>query len=130
MNLNVDGDGLRFVTVRYDGSDCKKLSASIPGSGHPTMYPDGYHILTDAYNHGPLAFGDGTTPIRWIDLNKDEEVSLVRIRTHPNYEGPRRELRVDPHPAWDKDFHRIAFNACPDGGRAVFVAELQDCITE
>jgi hypothetical protein len=128
MNLNNDGDGLRFVQVKYDGSNRVTLSRSIPGSGHPTMHPDGRHILTDAYPREPVAFGDGTTPIRWVDLKDSSEITLVRIRTQSDHERGAAALRVDPHPAWDRRFERIAFNACPDGRRRVFVADLSGLV--
>lgn len=128
MNLNVHGDGLRLIAVRWDGSDLRALSDTLPGSGHPTMHPDGHHALTDAYS-GPLAFRDGTTPIRWLDLRDSTETQLVRIRTLPNFLGPRHELRVDAHPAWDRGFTRIAFNACPAGTREVFVGDMVAAIS-
>jgi Tol biopolymer transport system component len=130
MNLNSDGDGLRFVRVRYDGSDRATLSRTVAGSGHPTMHPDGRHILTDAYPHEAMAYGDGTTPIRWIDLGDSSDTALVRIRTRSDHERASPALRVDPHPAWDRRFERIAFNACPDGRRRVFVADLSGLVRE
>ncbi|HRS95803.1 MAG TPA: hypothetical protein P5179_11080, partial [Candidatus Latescibacteria bacterium] len=69
-------------------------------------------------------FGDGTTPLRWIDIESGQETMLVRMRTVPLVEGPMNSLRVDPHPAWDGSFRRIVFNACPDGRRKIFVADL------
>ncbi len=126
MNLNTQGEGLRFARIRFDGSNLETLSASIRGSGHPTMHPDGRHVLTDAYPHEPVSAGDGTTPIRWIDLQSSTEMELVRIRTLSDHERRVLALRVDPHPAWDRDFRRIAFNACPEGRRQVFVADLRD----
>jgi hypothetical protein len=124
MNLNTDGEGLRFARVRYDGHGCAALSRSIRGSGHPTMHRDGRHILTDAYPHEDVAYGDGTTPLRWIDVAAGTEQALLRIRTRSDFEASSPALRVDPHPAWDRAFRRIAFNACPDGRRRVFVADL------
>jgi hypothetical protein len=50
------------------------------------------------------------------------------MRTEPNYSGPKNELRVDPHPAWDYSFHRIAFNGCPEGVRGVYVADLGEVL--
>ena len=92
------------------------------------MHPDGRSLVTDAYLHESLAYGDGTTPIRFVDLKEESEITLARIRTLPPYEGPKRELRVDPHPAWDRTFRRIAFNACPDGTRRVYVADLSKLV--
>ncbi|MBS0319262.1 MAG: hypothetical protein JSR18_01860 [Proteobacteria bacterium] len=131
MNLNPDGRGLRFVHVRHDGANLRMLDADIPGSGHPTMHPDGVHVLTDAYAASARAalpsihaHADGTTPLRWIDVAASRERELLRIGTVTAFTGPRDELRVDAHPAWDRDFRRIAFNASPDGTRRVFVADL------
>jgi len=123
QNLKVDGAGLQFVQYRYDGSDLHVLGPGVVGGGHPTMHPDGRHILTDAYLHESVAFGDGTTPIRWVDIEAEADETLVRIRTLPLEEGPLRVLRVDPHPAWDRDFRRVVFNACPDGKRRVYLAD-------
>ena len=127
MNLNL-GDGMRFVQANYDGADFKVMTEAVRGSGHPTLHPNGRHIVTDAYPNEPVAFGDGTTPIRLVDLDAGEEKTLVRIQIVPPYSGPKGELRVDPHPAWDFGFRRVAFNGCPDGTRRVYVADLTDIV--
>ncbi|MFQ6133805.1 MAG: hypothetical protein ACE5R4_17320 [Armatimonadota bacterium] len=128
MNLKMDGKTLRFVKAKYDGSDYGLMSDVVVGSGHPSLHPDGRHIVTDSYLKEPVAFGDGTTPIRLVDLRTAESKNLIRIRTEPNYSGPSNELRVDPHPAWDRSFRRIAFNACPDGTRRVYIADLTEVV--
>jgi len=128
MNLNPAGDGLRFTKLRYDGSGLEVLGHPVRGSGHPTMHPNGRHILSDAYTTESVAFGDGTAPIRLIDLVTSTDTSLVRIRTEPLAERARGALRVDPHPAWDRSYSCIAFNACPEGRRQVFVADLRDAL--
>jgi hypothetical protein len=128
MNLKLDGNTMRFVKVRYDGSDLQAMTHAVVGSGHPTLHPDGSHVVTDAYLHEPFAFGDGTTPIRWINVKTGDHETLVRIRTLPRFHGVNKEFRVDAHPAWDRAFRRIVFNACPDGIRRVFVADLSDSI--
>ena len=124
INLKPDGETLRLVKARYDGSDFGTMTEAVKGSGHPTLHPDGRHVVTDVYLHEPLAYGDGTTPIRWIDLEEGREEVLIRINNDPPYPGPRKELRIDPHPAWDYDFRRIAFNGCAEGRRRVYVADL------
>jgi hypothetical protein len=124
MNLKHEAGALRFIGVRYDGTGMEYLSDTLEGSGHPTLHPDGRHIVTDVYARARLSWPDGTTAIRWIDLDEHVATNLIRIRTLPDFEGPKRQVRVDPHPAWDCRFRRVAFNACPDGGRRVFVAEL------
>lgn len=128
MNLRLGGDEMRFVVVRFDGTDLRPLSTRLTGSGHPSLHPDGRHLVTDAYPHEPAAFDDGTVPIRLIDLAEDSERTLVRVPCLPSFSGPRRELRVDPHPAWDREHRRIAFNAWLDGTRRVCVADLGEVL--
>ncbi len=124
MNLRLTGKEMRFVRARYDGSDLQALAGDIPGSGHPTLHPNGRQLLTDARPKEPVAFGDGTVPIRLIDLDARRERTLVRINAVPRAGGSQAQLRLDPHPAWDGAYRRIAFNACPDGTRRVFVSDL------
>ena len=129
MNLRVDDEApLRFVSARYDGGDFGVMSDAAAGSGHPTLHPNGRHVLTDVYLHEPLAFGDGTTPIRWIDLESGSDTCLVRVNNDPPFPGPSRELRIDPHPAWDRAFRRVAFNGCAGGQRRVYVADLSELL--
>lgn len=128
MNLKVDGQVLRFVKACYDGADFAVMSEAAVGSGHPTLHPDGRHLLTDVYLHEPLAFGDGTTPIRWVDLETGRDETLVRINNDPPFPGPVRQLRIDPHPAWDRQHQRVAFNGCDHGVRRVYVADLSDLL--
>ncbi|MCP4990162.1 MAG: hypothetical protein GY928_30220 [Colwellia sp.] len=127
QNLVVNDTGLRFVRFCYDGTNLETLSDR-PGSGHPTLHPDGRHILTDAYVPEKVSFGDGTTPIRWIDIQTNEEITLARIGTSPAFNGPENMLRVDPHPAWDRTYTRFVFNACPDGCRKVFLADVSSLL--
>jgi len=124
MNLKLDGHTLRLVRARTDGTGLATMTDAVLGSGHPSLHPDGRHVVPDAYPGEPVAFGDGTTPIRLIDLAEGTATDLVRIRTVPPVSGPNNELRVDPHPAWDREHRRVAFNACPDGTRRVYVADL------
>ena len=123
MNLDTQGDGLRFARLRWDGAALETL-APVPGSGHPTLHPGGRYLLSDAYVDEPQAFEDGSAPLRLVDLHSGTETTLVRIGIRPLAERATGALRVDPHPAWDRNFTRIAFNACPDGRRRVYVADL------
>ena len=122
--FNFQDDGMRIIGVRYDGTKFRTMNNTVLGTGHPTLHPNGRHVLTDSYLSELVAFGDGTSPIRLINLDTSQDLTLVRINTKPSYAGTRNELRVDPHPAWDRDFMRIAFNACVDGTRRVYVADL------
>ncbi|MDA3960509.1 MAG: hypothetical protein PF961_06945 [Planctomycetota bacterium] len=128
MNLNLAGDGLRFVQVRYDGTDLRALHDTIPGSGHPTMHPDGRHVLTDEYTNAQLAYPDGSVPIRWVDLEAGTDQELVRIPSAPAFFGPQRQLRIDPHPAWDRSFRYVTFNGSRNGSRAVYLADLSSVL--
>jgi hypothetical protein len=128
MNLDTQGNGLRFAHLALDGSTCETLVPAIRGSGHPTLHPDGQHLLTDAYVDEPLAFGDGTAPIRLVDLRNGVETLLARIGIQPLAERSTGVLRVDPHPAWDRSYTHVAFNACPEGKRRVYVADLTEIL--
>lgn len=124
MNLNIDReDSVRFVQVNADGSGLRKMLDQVWGSGHPTVHPDGRHLLTDTYTWERHAFGDGTVPLRWVDLRTGSDRPLLRIPTaQPCPDGV---MRVDPHPAWDRTWRYVAFNGFIDGTRRVLVADLQ-----
>ena len=133
MNLNIDmgdvqrvEDVMRFVQVNADGSGLRKMRDDVIGGGHPTVHPDGRHILTDTYTWDEEAFGDGTIPLRWIDLESGEEEVLVRINTQQPYGDS--DLRVDPHPAWDRTWRYVTFNGFVDGTRRVFIADMAEIL--
>lgn len=126
MNLNMDRDGMRFVQVNADGSELRKMLDHTPGSGHPTVYPDGRHLLTDTYTWEKTSFGDGSVPLRWVDLKTGHEEAVVRINTQQPSKDP--VMRVDPHPAWDRTWRYVTFNAFVNGTRRVFVADMKDLI--
>lgn len=115
------GQGSRADTAAYD----IEAMTAIPGSGHPSLHPNARQLVTDVYLSEKQAFGDGTTPIRWIDLDRDSEETLVRINNDPPFPGPRGELRIDPHPAWDRSYRYVTFNGCEKGVRRVYIADLQ-----
>ena len=133
MNLghfrDPDAKGLDLVQVDYDGQNLRKITDAVDGSGHPTVHPDGRHLLTDCYFHERWAERDaGTTPLRWIDLHGDgghaTDREIVRMVTKPPYQ-PDSALRIDPHPAWDRSWRYVAFNANVGGTRRVMVADMQ-----
>jgi len=132
MNLRPGGPGtdMKLVRARWDGSGLEPMAGKIVGSGHPSLHADGRHVVTDEYQRGRFAFEDGTVPIRWIDLAAGNETQLARIRTRPDWAGPRNELRVDPHPAWDRGWRHVAFNAWRGdaGTRGVFVADVSELL--
>jgi hypothetical protein len=121
---------LRLARFRYDGSDVEAVSRSQLGSGHPTWHDGLDAVLTDAYPWEPVAAGDGTTPIRLVSAKTGDSVTLVRVRTQPDFTGPHQEWRVDPHPAWSREGDMFAFNACPDGERSVYIADMRGMVSE
>ncbi len=127
MNLNIDHEGLRFVQVNAEGTELRKMLDQVPGSGHPTVHPNGKHLLTDTYTHEPTAYGDGTVPIRWVNLATGEEQVIVRINTRQSSDDP--VMRVDPHPAWDRTNRYVAINGFVDGTRRVFVIDMKDFVS-
>lgn len=125
MNLCLDGDGrLYLAQVNADGTGLRKLIDGIPGSGHPTVHPNGRHVLTDAYEKEPVSYGDGTVPLRLIDLAAGTETAIVRVNVGNPGTQTSSALRVDPHPAWAPDDRHIVFNGFVDGSRRVFIADL------
>ena len=127
MNLAIDGGPLRFVSVNADGSGLAKLGDTLIGSGHPTVHPDGHHLLTDTYTDEPVAFGDGTVPLRWIDLRDGAEKTAVRIPAATPCADT--VLRCDPHPAWDRRHRHVVFNGFVGGTRRVFLADMKPLLS-
>ena len=126
MNLCIDGDEkMYFTQCKHDGNKLGKIIERLPGSGHPTIHPNGRYILTDAYSFEDVSYGDGTVPIRLIDLKTKTEKHIVRINVDNSFSKSSVALRVDPHPAWSKDYSHIAFNGFVNGTRHVFVADLK-----
>jgi Tol biopolymer transport system component len=129
MNLGYfRNGGMDLVQVSYDGRDIGLITTAVEGSGHPTVHPDGRHILTDCYTHERWG-REGTTPLRWIDLAAGTEREIVRLTTTPASQ-PDSALRVDPHPAWDRSWRWVAFNAVVGGVRRVLVADLAGLLAD
>ncbi len=127
MNLDIDRERkMRFVEASADGRSIKKMHNWILGSGHPNVHPDGRHIVTDSYHWESMSFGDGTVPIRWIDLKTETELTLARINTKIPWKD--LVLRVDPHPAWDRSWRYIVFNAFLGGTRRVLIADMEKLV--
>lgn len=118
-----DDQPLSLIRVDLDGGNFGRLTQRTIGSGHPTVHPDGRHILTDTYAHESLSFGDGSVPLRWIDRQADAEQTLARIhaRVEPQ---PTGVLRVDLHPAWDRTWRWVTFNGVADNTRRVYLMQM------
>lgn len=118
MNLQNDAEeGLEIVTAKFDGSELRTVFK--PGSGHPSYHPGGRFLITDAYPYEPVAFGDGSVPIRLIDPKQNTCTNIARIFVS----SATGEFRVDPHPAWHGGRY-VVFNGYADGTRKVYVADL------
>jgi hypothetical protein len=124
-NLNLNREGLRMIRCGRDGSGLHDACAGVLGSGHPTLNPRTPHFLTDVYAHEPLAFKDGTTPLRWIDPRTGDEQQVARFTSRTPYQRGNGSLRLDPHPAWDRSWTHVAFNAFLDGTRRVMIADMR-----
>ena len=126
MNLKLDYDRIKFCTYRYDGSDFRVLSETVEGSGHPSFHGNGRHIVTDVYPDQDFASSSKEVPIRLVDIESQTEQNLCFVYTlgMPN----ANVLRIDPHPAWSRDYTKICFNAAPEGRRQIFVADVEELI--
>lgn len=94
------------------------------GSGHPSVHPNGKFILTDAYPTEPVAKGNGTAPLRWIDCETGGEQVLAHVPVRPPHWVAGNAWRVDPHPVFDRYGTKVVFNAAPNGIRGVFLADI------
>ncbi len=124
-NLKPDKKTLRFCMVCYDGSDFTVLSEKRLGSGHPSVSGNGKYLVTDAYPGEPVSLLNEEIPIRLVDLIADEEENICTIYTLGKGKGT---LRLDPHPAWSRDYQKVCFNGAPEGSRQVFIANLSGVI--
>jgi hypothetical protein len=123
MNLKADGKTMRFVFFDYDGRNVEVATENSLGSGHPTLHPNGRNILTDAYLGESAAGEYGKVPLRWIDIRSNTEKVLAWVDARPTNDR-LGALRVDPHPAWDRRYRTIVFNACPEGTRRVYLCDM------
>lgn len=133
MNVAYHGRdrGMVLMQVNCDGSEYRPITEEIPGSGHPTVHPDRRHILTDTYvyelaEHRPQEVPEDHTPIRWIDLDAASEEELLWIPTATPHQGTASVLRVDPHPAWSKDYSMVMINTYLDGTRRPLVVIMDE----
>ncbi len=130
LNLNV-GEQVRhldLVQVRYDGSDLHSIYPT--GSGHPSMHPELPLILTDAYPQEKISRGDGTAPLRLIDLRDGTERILAQVPlTRKTAEKLDSEFRIDAHPAWDRTGQLVIFNGVYNNTRCVFIADLRELMS-
>ena len=122
-----------YVQARYDGTGLKKFTEIPANHGHPSIHPDGRYMISDVYPREADAFGDGTVPLHFFDLEKSQRHTLVRMdgvsRFFDDDMNTAKEMRVDLHPAWDRSgYTRVAINGVLNGTRRVFVADLSEIL--
>ncbi|MES2694665.1 MAG: hypothetical protein V4773_14415, partial [Verrucomicrobiota bacterium] len=82
-------------------------------------------LITDAYPREPVTRGDGTAPLRLIDLRNKSEIALAQVLlTRSDSAKLTSEHRIDAHPVWDKTGRFIVFNGVTNDTRSVFVADV------
>ncbi|HZH74041.1 MAG TPA: hypothetical protein VFD91_16210, partial [Mariniphaga sp.] len=70
-------------------------------------------------------------PIRLIDLKKNKEHTLCTVPNNVGNEGNMysdeggSQFKLDPHPAWSRNFKKVCFNGAPKGNRQVFIADIE-----
>jgi hypothetical protein len=127
-------EDMLFCKFRYDGSDFQVLSEKHLGSGHPSMEPSSRYLVTDAYIKQEYVVIDNEVPIRLIDLHNDEEHILCTVANDVGGGGemytPEDRItggsqhKLDPHPAWSRDYKSICINGAPEGARQVFLLDV------
>ena len=122
---------MMFSTFKYDGSDLRLLTDQFLGSGHPSIEPTNRYILSDAYAKQSWVVKNGDIPIRLIDLKKNKEHTLCTVPNNVGNEGNMysdeggSQFKLDPHPAWSRNFKKVCFNGAPKGIRQVFIANIE-----
>lgn len=112
---------LRLAIFGLDGENLRLLSKNNYGSGHPTVHPTGLFALTDAYPGERVSSKSGMVPIRVFNTIEDRCSTVLTLKVHPNFYGPNKEWRIDPHPAWSRCGKFLTINAADHGNRGVFV---------
>ncbi len=132
-------EDMLFCSFDYNGDNFTVLSEKHLGSGHPIMHPGSRYLLADAYPKQMYVVpSSGEIPLRWIDLKYDTETVICTIPTDvgggSNQYLPEDRViggshhKLDPHPAWNKDYTQICFNGAPEGRRQVFIADIHTLI--
>lgn len=125
LNLNLPGGSpyMDLVSVRYDGENLHSIYPA--GSGHPSMHPTLPFVITDAYYREPVTAGDGTTPLRLIDLERKTETSLAKVRIRrSDSDTLTTEHRIDAHPVWAESGRYVVFNGVYNDTRSVYIAAV------
>jgi Tol biopolymer transport system component len=123
-----------FCSFRYDGSDFRVLSEKHLGSGHPSIEPEGRYLVADAYVKQTWVVKNGEIPIRLIDLREQKEHTLCTISNNVGNKGKMysdeggSQFKLDPHPAWARDYRKLCVNGAPGGERQVYTIDLHSIL--
>jgi len=132
-------EDMLFCSFDYKGDHFTVLSEKHLGSGHPTIHPGGRYLLADAYpKQTYVVSGNGEMPLRLIDLKHDTETVICTMPTDVGG-GANQYLpedrrtggshhKLDPHPAWNRDYTQICMNGAPEGRRQVFIATIHSLL--
>jgi hypothetical protein len=131
-------EDMLFCQFKYDGSDFKIVSEKHIGAGHPSVNKDGTFLVADIYMKQNNWFDwapEGEIPIRLLNLKTDEHMMICSIRNDVGNNNkiqkkgePGSHYKLDPHPAWSRDYKKICFNGAPEGRRQVYVADLSEIV--
>lgn len=129
MNLTSPEPGdpsRRFCKMHHSGKRIEVLSDKHIGTGHPTVEPRSEYLISDYYVHEYKPAGFEDCPIRLIHLPSKEEVAVCTVFI--NLPISDSTFRLDPHPAWSRDYKKVCFNGVVNGKRQVFVADLDGVV--
>ncbi len=117
-----DATQMALVSVRYDGTDYRRLSRHHSG-GHPNISPTDPNLLaTDTSSIPGL--------VEFIDLRTDQHRKVLRIpRVNGDVEpSGRNPFRVCHHPVFSRDGRFLLFNTLPGRYAMPGVVRLEDVL--
>jgi hypothetical protein len=129
-NMRVQGVGMQFCRMRYDGTDLTVLADGIAGGGHPSIEPSGRYVVTDEFQRDLIGRRD--VKIRFVDTQEHKEtilcamrtIAVNRLRDRALFRRRNQVLRLDGHPVWSRDYQKVYFQAAPCGCRQIFFADV------
>ena len=62
--------------------------------------------------------------IRFVDLDTQTEQILCSLPTIDRQALKYTVVRLDGHPAWNRDYTQVCFQAAPEGMRQLFIADV------
>jgi hypothetical protein len=117
-------DGLHhYGEFKYDGTEFHWLSEKLKAQGHPTMHPNGRHMITD---DNRVSEDSAQNSLVLIDFAAEKQEVICTL---PSYNWKKKftdnVYRIDGHPVWDRKYKRVSFQAAPEGRRQLFIIGLE-----